>query len=95
MSMAYDGEVRSRTLERLRWKCRRGLLELDLVLRSFLADRAESLSDQQIKVLSQLLDYPDNDLWDAISGRVEVIDPIYESLLIELRAQSCCDAIKT
>jgi antitoxin CptB len=91
--MAYDGELRRRKLERLRWKCRRGLLELDLVLRNFLADHAEHLSDQQIKVLSELLDYPDNDIWDLISGRQEVRDLAIEPLIKELRSQSCCNAV--
>jgi antitoxin CptB len=55
--------------DRIRWHCRRGLLELDLVLSKFLDRHFEALSDEQRKVFARLLDYPDNDLWDFVSGR--------------------------
>ena len=54
---------------RVRWHCRRGLLELDVVLTRFLDRRFESLSLQQRAAFSRLLDYPDNDLWDFVTGR--------------------------
>jgi antitoxin CptB len=55
--------------DRIRWRCRRGLLELDLVLSKFLNNRYASLTDQQKAVFYKLLDYSDNDLWDLLSGR--------------------------
>jgi antitoxin CptB len=86
--MNSKGEARNRDFERLRWRCRRGLLELDLVLQSYLSVHQEDLSDQQIKVLNTLLDYPDNDLWDLISGRQPITEPATEQLLQELRKQT-------
>ena len=56
-------------IDRVRWHCRRGLLELDVVLTRFLDRRFESLSLQQRAAFSRLLDYPDNDLWDFVTGK--------------------------
>jgi antitoxin CptB len=57
-------------LDRLRWQCRRGMLELDLVLTKFLNRHAETLSSAEMRVFRRLLDYPDNDLWDLVSGKI-------------------------
>ncbi len=73
-------------LARIRWRCRRGLLENDLILERFLDARADSLDDGQVAMLDRLLDLPDNDLWDLIAGRVEPVDRSVRPLLDELRA---------
>jgi antitoxin CptB len=62
-------------LDRLRWQCRRGMLELDLVLTKFLDRHAVTLSAADMKVFRRLLDYPDNDLWDLVSGKIPPPDP--------------------
>jgi antitoxin CptB len=54
--------------DRIRWQCRRGLLELDLVLTKFLDRHLENLSADRLAAFKRLLDYPDNDLWDLITG---------------------------
>jgi len=56
---------------RLRWNCRRGLLENDLVLEKFLASHAGSLDDEHLAALNELLDLDDNSLWSLLSGRTE------------------------
>ncbi|MGQ0579055.1 MAG: FAD assembly factor SdhE [Betaproteobacteria bacterium] len=56
-------------IERLRWQCRRGLLELDVVLTRFLDRHFEKLSLQQREAFRRLLDYPDNELWDFVTGK--------------------------
>jgi antitoxin CptB len=58
-------------LDRIRWHCRRGLLELDLVLTRFLERDLARLSPAQRDAFKALLDYPDNDLWDLLCGRRE------------------------
>jgi antitoxin CptB len=65
---------------RLLWKCRRGLLELDLVLEKY---RQVHPDDPE---LSALLDLQDNDLWEIVSGRSEHYDPQYKDLVARLRA---------
>jgi len=66
--------------ERLRWKCRRGLLELDIVLERYLAKHPDDAS------LSELLDLPDNDLWDIVAGRSETYEPHLKQVVERLRA---------
>ena len=67
-------------LERLKWKCRRGLLELDLVLDRYL--KAGDLDPR----LTELLDLPDNDLWDIVAGRSEDYRPHLREVVARLRA---------
>jgi antitoxin CptB len=66
--------------ERLRWKCRRGLLELDIVLQRYLAKHPDDES------LSELLDLPDNDLWNIVAGRSEGYEPHLKQVVQRLRA---------
>ena len=57
--------------DRIRWRCRRGLLELDLVLQGFLERRFDHLDAEQRRLFNELLDEPDNDLLDLALGRRE------------------------
>ena len=54
---------------RLRWQCRRALLELDIVFTRFLAKDFDSLDTQGLAALAELLAYEDHDLWQVVSGR--------------------------
>jgi antitoxin CptB len=65
---------------RLSWKCRRGLLELDIVLHRYLLKHPED------NTLSELLDLADNDIWDYVSGRSEPVDERYRATVERLRA---------
>jgi antitoxin CptB len=75
-----------RTFDRIRWRCRRGLLELDLVLSRFLATGFEQLTPAQRETFSGLLTRADTDLWDLVSGRGRSADADEEALLAILRA---------
>jgi antitoxin CptB len=66
--------------DRLKWKCRRGLLELDLVLERYLRRNPEDAE------LSDFLELPDNDLWDIVSGRSERYDDRFSGIVARLRA---------
>jgi len=56
-------------LERIRWRCRRGLLELDIVFGHFIPHYVTLDSQQQLE-FDKLLDKPDTELWDLISGKL-------------------------
>ena len=56
---------------RLRWNCRRGLLENDLVLEKFLERHGDALNGEQLEALNGLLSLDDNTLWEILSGRRE------------------------
>jgi antitoxin CptB len=66
----------------MRWKCRRGLLELDLVFERF----APSLRDEDMPAFDALLDLPDNHLWDVVAGRSDDYDPRLNHIVARLRA---------
>ena len=75
-----------RERERLRWRSRRGLLELDLVLQRFWAPPGPELDAAQGRALAKLLAMPDNDLLDLVMDRVPNADPALEQVLVRLKA---------
>lgn len=72
--------------DRIRWHCRRGMLELDLVLAAFLDRHFDRLDPEQRAALERLLEYPDSDLLDFVMGRAEPPDRRCIPLLELLRA---------
>ncbi|MEK6708724.1 MAG: succinate dehydrogenase assembly factor 2 [Pseudomonadota bacterium] len=73
-------------LERARWRCRRGLLELDIVLQRFMDKHYTQLSETELQQLVTLLDLSDNDLWDMITTRKELEDVSLRPVLRLLQA---------
>ncbi|MDO8414432.1 MAG: succinate dehydrogenase assembly factor 2 [Gallionellaceae bacterium] len=57
------------SMQRMRWRCRRGLLELDIVLGRFIEQHYAHLDEAQRLAFDTLLDMPDTALWDMIAGR--------------------------
>ncbi|MCK9983742.1 MAG: antitoxin CptB [Azoarcus sp.] len=53
---------------RVRWQCRRALLELDLVFARFLERDFDRLTDGQLADLEDLLRCEDHDLWAMVNG---------------------------
>ena len=58
-----------RALSKLRWRCRRGLLENDLFVERFFDRYAASLTERQAEALGELMDLADNDLLDLLLRR--------------------------
>jgi antitoxin CptB len=58
-----------RSLSRLRWGCRRGLLENDLFIERFFTKHEATLTVRQAKGLDDLMDLSDNDLLDLFLQR--------------------------
>lgn len=80
-----------RAMSKLRWRCRRGLLENDLFIERFFA-RHPSLSTAQGEALTRLMDLSDNDLLDLLLARkqpgaveAELDHPEVHALLTLLR----------
>ena len=61
-------------LNRLRWQCRRGLLELDVVLERFLEKYCDRLQGERLGSFQTLLAYTDDELWDLVRARTECRD---------------------
>ena len=58
-------------LNRLRCRCRRGLLENDLFIERFFSHPEETITTRQAAGLLTLMDLADNDLLDLLLGRNE------------------------
>jgi succinate dehydrogenase flavin-adding protein (antitoxin of CptAB toxin-antitoxin module) len=78
--------VEARSIERLKWRSRRGLLELDLVFERFWAGTGVELDESQVAALERLLRLPDNDLLDLVMGRVEAREADLAEMVGKLRA---------
>ena len=61
----------AKDLGKLRWRCRRGLLENDLFVERFFAHHGAGLTESQAHGLETLMELPDNDLLDLLLGRTE------------------------
>jgi antitoxin CptB len=72
-------------LERLKWRSRRGLLELDLVFERFWAGPGRELEDAEAAALERLLLMPDNDLLDLVMGRRACEESELRAVLDKLR----------
>ena len=66
-----DDVVDERTLSKLRWRCRRGLLENDLFVERFFDRHGQAIAPRQADALMSLMDLPDNDLLDLLLSRTE------------------------
>ncbi|MCB1948319.1 succinate dehydrogenase assembly factor 2 [Nitrosomonas sp.] len=60
--------------ERAHWRCRRGMLELDIILQRFMDKHYRRLDAEELLQFEQLLSLADNDLWDLICARKTAID---------------------
>jgi len=68
-------------LDRVRWRCRRGMLELDIVLQRFVDKYYAQLNEDELQQFDTLLNLPDNDLWDMITAKKEVGDVKLQPML--------------
>jgi antitoxin CptB len=58
--------LREAEQRRLAWRCRRGMLELDIVLQRFVGKHFNGLTMTEMAQLDMLLELPDNVFWELI-----------------------------
>ena len=58
----------------LRWRCRRGMLELDLMLQAFVEKQVATLSHDELVIFDRLLDYPDQVLLELFLNQTQSSD---------------------
>lgn len=87
MEQMQDNELDAgREKSRLAWRCRRGMLELDLLLQGFLQRGYDNLVDVDRGVFVVLLGYPDAVLFDLLMGRTVSTDREIEYVVEKIRA---------
>ena len=79
--MADEAELR-----RLRWRCRRGMRELDQLLTRWLDRRWTHASEADRGAFLRLLDCEDDRLWRWVLGHERADDAALQSLIEQLRA---------
>jgi len=70
---------------RLRWRCRRGMRELDQLLGWWLDTRHAQADDATKAAFSTLLDRQDPQLWDWLSGRESPAHGDWRRIVDEIR----------
>jgi antitoxin CptB len=73
-------------MDRIRWQCRRGLLEMDLILQRFLAEDFDSLTPEELNLFKELLGEVDTVLLAWVMGQEEA-PKRYEALIRRLQRQ--------
>ena len=70
---------------KVEWRCRRGMLELDVIFQKFFNDHYEKLSEDQKKIFEQLLEHEDPVLFDWLVTELpcenKVLQPIVKNIL--------------
>ncbi|PJD95486.1 MAG: hypothetical protein CK426_04395 [Legionella sp.] len=75
-------------MARLKWSCRRGMLELDLILSNFLQKGLPLLNEQQLNTFKELLTHTDPELFAWLMGHEQPYNPELTSLVSFIRVHS-------
>jgi len=86
---AHQNVMPERVNSALRWRCRRGMLELDIILNQFIDNQYSLLDPEQKKTFDLLLDYPDQLLFDLFLGHMQSSDNKVSELV-----QTICQAVR-
>lgn len=72
---------------RLRWRCRRGMRELDQLLGWYLDARYAASGAAQKDAFSALLEEPDPLLWSWLLGQAHAPNPEWQAIVDEIRTR--------
>ena len=56
----------NKEINRIHWKCRRGMREIDLLLREFSQTKLDQLNQNELVMFEEILNYDDQKLYDFI-----------------------------
>ena len=89
VGLADGDKLSSAALSKLRWRCRRGLLENDLFIERFFDRHAAELTVGQARGMYALMELADNDLLDVLLGR-----PHTQEVTKDMQVQSVLHLLK-
>lgn len=72
-------------IRKLRWMCRRGMKELDVLLESFIAQNESRLNAGEWPEMEHLLALEDDVLWDRLRDNDLSPNPEYRGLIEAIR----------
>ncbi|KQY81254.1 succinate dehydrogenase assembly factor 2 [Pelomonas aquatica] len=79
--------IDERALSKLRWRCRRGLLENDILIERFFNRHPDGISVSLADGMTMLMDLSDNDLLDLLLRRKEPSGEIDTAAVREVLAE--------
>ncbi len=79
-----DALIDERAMSKLRWRCRRGLLENDLFVERFFARHADHLTQRHANGLLGLMDLSDPDLLDLFLDRQQPLGDLLNDDIVEV-----------
>ena len=70
-------------INKTKWKCRRGLRELDLLFRKFSHNNLESLSKADLEMFNSILDIEDQPIYDFIFKNISLGNQLQEDFILQ------------
>lgn len=83
-----NADARSDHLQQLRWRSRRGLLELELLLLPFARECLDTLDADELHSYEQLLACEDLDIYDWLQQRSAPTDPSLQPIVDQVRVHN-------
>ena len=68
-------------INRILWKCRRGMREIDLLLREFSQNKLNELNKRDIDIFNEILNYDDQRLYDFIFKKEPLDNKMHEKFI--------------
>tara|TARA_B000000477_G_C6047610_1_gene208744 strand:+ start:100 stop:357 length:258 start_codon:yes stop_codon:yes gene_type:complete len=68
-------------INRILWKCRRGMREIDLLLREFSQNKLNELNKRDIDIFNEILNYDDQRLYDFIFKKEPLDNRMHEKFI--------------
>jgi len=75
-------------MARLRWRCRRGMRELDMLLLNYVNDSYARVEPEEQQAFRQLLSMPDPDILALLTGRATTDDSYLARIIERLLTRS-------
>jgi len=74
-------------IARVRWACRRGMLELDILFQPFVETQYEAMTDDDKNTFIRLLECEDPELFAWFMGHEQCQDPLLADMIIKVRGR--------
>ena len=71
----------NKEINRIHWKCRRGMREIDLLLREFSQTKLNQLNQNELVMFEEILNYDDQKLYDFIFKKTSLDNNLHENFI--------------
>ena len=85
MFVDNDHQSLQKEIARLKWQCRRGMLELDSMLQPFLDKSYKNITTKEKSIFVTLLDYPDQELLEYLMLRKAPDEKEFTHVITKIR----------